>query len=217
MEKAVALVSGGMDSAVTLFIAKQKYEPYALIFDYGQKARKEIRCAQRITEAAGCKACVLKISMPWKGSALLDKKKAIPKININRAKSIPDTYVPARNIIFLSFAVSFAEAIGAGAVFIGAHQMDFSNYPDCRGEFFENFQRTIRKGTKYGAEGHPVKIITPILNKTKREIVEIGDRLGVPFKKTWSCYKGGSRPCGVCESCMFRAKGFREAGVKDPL
>jgi 7-cyano-7-deazaguanine synthase len=125
--------------------------------------------------------------------------------------------VPARNMVFLSFAVSFAEASGADAVFIGAHQLDYSNYPDCRGGFFECFQKTVDAGTRSGVEGRGVKIIAPLLDLTKKEIVSEGLRLGVPFGNTWSCYRSGNSPCGVCESCLLRGKAFTEAGIADPL
>ncbi len=217
MKKAIVLVSGGVDSAVTLYIAKKDYQTHALIFDYGQKAFKEIECAKRIASSAGVPFQVLKISLPWKGSALLDAGKPVPEGAAKRSGEIPETYVPARNIIFLSFAVSFAEATGASAVFIGAHQLDFSNYPDCRSAFFERFRETVRAGTKKGSEGEEVRIITPVIDKTKKEIIEMGEELAVPFEYTWSCYKGGKSPCGACESCLFRTEAFREAGLEDPL
>lgn len=210
MKKAVVLLSGGMDSAVTLYIARKDYKCYALIFDYGQKAVKEIDFAKKIAQGAGCEYCVLNISLPWKGSSLLDSTRKIPKASEFVKKDIPSTYVPARNMIFLSFGVSFAEAIKAKAVFIGAHQIDFSNYPDCREEFFKSFQKTIDCGTRAGGCGESVKIITPIISKTKKEIVKIGRNLGVPFENTWSCYEGGETPCGVCESCLFRSQAFEE-------
>ncbi|KJJ85711.1 queuosine biosynthesis protein QueC [Candidatus Omnitrophus magneticus] len=172
MHKAVVLLSGGMDSAVTLYIAKQKYQCHVLIFDYGQQARKEIISAKNLAKQSSSDFYVIKITLPWKGSALLDKNIKIPENGDYLGKGIPSTYVPARNIIFLSFGVSFAEAIGANAIFIGAHELDFSNYPDCRGEFFDSFQKVINKGTKSGVNKSPVKIITPILNKTKKEIVK---------------------------------------------
>jgi len=217
MKKAVVLLSGGVDSAVTLYIAKQEYECHVLLFNYGQKAGKELNCAKKIAEEAGCEYKVIDISLPWKGSSLVDDSSKIPTGEASRGGEIPSTYVPSRNIIFLSFAASFAEAIGAEAVFIGAHQLDYSNYPDCRSEFFDSFQESLDQGTKMGTEGNGIKIATPVINKTKKEIVETGIDLGVPFEYTWSCYDGGDAPCGECESCMFRMKAFDEAGIKDPL
>ena len=217
MKKAIVLLSGGMDSAVAFYIARRTYQCHVLVFDYGQKAKGEIDYALKLSEMAGCENRVLKISLPWKGSSLLDENKAIPDGKNAACGEIPDTYVPARNIIFLSYAVSFAEAINAEAVFIGAHQLDFSNYPDCRSEFFNSMRKAILWGTKKGSEGDPVEIITPIIDMTKKEIVELGVKLGVPFEHTWSCYKSGERPCLECESCMFRQKAFEELGIQDPL
>jgi 7-cyano-7-deazaguanine synthase len=131
--------------------------------------------------------------------------------------TIPSTYVPARNIIFLSFALSYAEAIKAGAIFIGAHSQDYSGYPDCRPEFYRAFSKVIATGTKSGVEKRKIQIKTPLIRKTKAQIIRLGKSLGVPFALTWSCYRGGKRPCGICDSCYFRAKGFREAGLIDPL
>lgn len=217
MKKAVVLLSGGMDSAVTLYMARLEHDVETLIFDYGQRAENEIDCAIRISEEAGCPYTILDIDMPWGGSSLIDLEADIPSGEISASGNIPSTYVPARNILFLSYGVSFAEAIGAEAVFIGAHQLDYSNYPDCRGDFFESFQETIKRGTKAGVEGSSIRIVTPILDFTKKAIVEKGRELGVPFELTWSCYKRGDSPCSVCESCSLRAKGFAEAGAKDPL
>jgi len=216
MKKAIVLLSGGVDSAVTLYLAKKEYECFALIFNYGQKALKEIDYAQNLAKSAKCSHYLLNIELPWKGSALLDSTMEVSKRAVSSSDKIPDTYVPARNLIFLSFGVSFAEAIGAGSVFIGAHQLDFSNYPDCRSEFFESFAESVKVGTKRGTEGRPVDIVTPIIDKTKKEIVALGKQLGVPFEYTWSCYEGKEAPCGVCESCLFRRRAFEEAGIKDP-
>lgn len=207
MKKAVLLLSGGMDSAVTLFYARKKgYKVYCLIFDYGQRHRKEVSFAKALARIADSEYFVLNIKLPWKKSALLDRKIQVPKgRNLSsRGKEIPLTYVPARNTIFISFALSFAEAIGAKAIFIGANARDFSGYPDCRPLYFSKFNELLKKATK--AKG--IKIETPLLYKTKEEIVNIGRKLGVPFEFTWSCYKGGERPCGVCDACRLRAKGF---------
>ncbi|MBD3425780.1 MAG: 7-cyano-7-deazaguanine synthase QueC [Candidatus Omnitrophica bacterium] len=215
-KKAIVLLSGGLDSAVTLYMARRDYTPRALIFDYGQKALKELESAKRICDEAQVEYVLLKIDMPWKGSSLLDFSREVPSAGSGE-ETIPDTYVPARNIIFLSYGVSFAEASGSEAVFIGAHQLDYSNYPDCRGEFFDSFRQVLAKGTKSGQENSPVKIITPVLNKTKKEIVHAGHALNVPFEHTWSCYRQGDIPCGECESCVFRIKAFEQAGLSDPL
>jgi 7-cyano-7-deazaguanine synthase len=222
MKKAVVLLSGGLDSAVTLYIARKKgYQPLCLIFDYGQRHRREIAAAKKIAQEAGCHHKVLKIDLTHKHSALLDKNIKIPQPKNSRTRelknAIPVTYVPARNVIFLSFALSFAETLGERAVFIGAHAQDYSGYPDCRPQFFRAFERMSRVGTKSGVEGRQIKIFTPLINKKKSEIIREGLRLGVPLRLTWSCYKGGRRPCGRCDSCYYRAKGFRELNIKDPL
>lgn len=233
------LLSGGLDSAVALYIAKKDdYSCECLSFDYGQRHRKEIAAARSLARAAGCPFRLIKIALPWKGSALVDKKIEIPEYNAGGCtgrrvygaagvpvcrsaglpvKQIPATYVPARNIIFLSFALSYAEASGARAIFIGAHSQDYSGYPDCRAEFFRAFEGVIKRGTKAGVEGLAIRVKAPLLFKSKAGIVRIGARLGVPFALTWSCYRGQSRPCGSCDSCRFRAKGFHEAGIEDPL
>jgi 7-cyano-7-deazaguanine synthase len=206
MRKAIVLLSGGMDSAVTLFIAKKKgYKPYCLTFDYGQRHKKEITFAKRIAKSADAGCVVLKISLPWKNSALLDKNIKVPENrDLSSGSGIPPTYVPARNTIFLSFALSYAEAIGARAVFIGANAIDFSGYPDCRPVYYRKFNELFKKAVK----ARDIRIETPLLNKTKEDIVRLGKKLGVDFNLTWSCYKGGDRPCGVCDACRLRAKGF---------
>ncbi len=216
------LLSGGLDSAVTLYFAlKQGFKCVCLAFDYGQRHKKELNCAKKIARVARSPLEVIKITLPWKGSALLDKDMAIPSVTnrsaAKRIKSIPPTYVPARNIIFLSFALSYAETKGAGAIFIGAHAEDYSGYPDCRPEFYRAFARVVKTGTKAGVSGKSIRVITPLVYKGKSEIILLGQRLGVPFGLSWSCYRGGRRPCGKCDSCYFRAKGFLEAGISDPL
>jgi 7-cyano-7-deazaguanine synthase len=206
------LLSGGLDSATALYLAKkQGYQCQALIFDYGQRHKQEVACAVKLAKASGSAYRILKIEFPWKGSALLDKKIKVAK---KIAPGIPATYVPGRNIIFLSFALSMAEVIKAQAIFIGAHAQDYSGYPDCRGEFFKAFINMAKVGL---AVKPGIKILTPLLNKTKAQIIRLGSQLGVPFNLTWSCYHEAKKPCGECDSCHYRAKGFKEAGLVDPL
>ncbi|MDD5427656.1 MAG: 7-cyano-7-deazaguanine synthase QueC [Candidatus Omnitrophica bacterium] len=217
--KAVVLLSGGLDSAVTLFFAKSKgYECHCLNFDYGQRHGVEMAMAKRLARSAGAGLKTVKISLPWGGSSLLDKKSALPlrrKPGTIKKSGVPSTYVPARNTIFLSFAASYAEAIGANAIFIGAHYEDSSGYPDCRPGYLEAIGRAIKMGTKRGLE-NKLKLEFPLIKMSKREIIGLGQRLRAPLKYTWSCYKGGGLPCGECDSCVLREKGFKEAGIKDP-
>ena len=218
MKKSIVLLSGGLDSTTTLFYAQSKgYRCSCLIFDYGQRHRKEIVQAQKIAKVAQCDYCVVKIFLPWKGSSLLNTKISLPKNRNLGTKEIPSTYVPARNIIFLSFAVSFAESTGAQKVFIGANAVDYSGYPDCRPEFYEAFHQVLKTGLKSGVEGHSLQIETPLIHKTKAEIIELGLTLNVPYHLTWSCYTGGKKPCGTCDSCVLRQKGFEAIAQKDPL
>ena len=215
MKRAVVLLSGGLDSATTLFFVKKKgYKAYCLIFDYGQRHKREIDAAKKIAKRAKCEYKVLKIKLPWKGSALLDRSISIPK---STKAEIPITYVPARNTIFLSFALSFAEVIGSKDIFIGANAVDFSGYPDCRPNYYKVFNRLSRLATKAGTEDKTIKINTPLINKSKREIILLAKKLKVPLELTWSCYRGGKRPCGTCDSCRLRKKGFMQADSKDPI
>jgi len=210
-KSAIVLLSGGLDSATALYLAKaQGYRCQALIFDYGQRHRQEIACAVKVAKSCHCAYTILKINLPWKGSALLDKKIQIPK---RIASGIPATYVPARNIIFLSFALSLAETSGVKAIFIGAHDQDYSGYPDCRPEFFKAFTEMAKAGL---AAKHRIKILAPLLGKSKSQIIKLGTNLKVPFNLTRSCYRAGVKPCGECDSCHYRAKGFKEAGLIDP-
>lgn len=204
--QAIVLLSGGLDSAVTLYLAKKRgYKCSCLVFDYGQRHKKEIEAAGKIARLSGSPARVLKIRLPWGGSSLLDKKLKIPG-RYGRKKDIPSTYVPGRNIIFLSFALSFAEAIGADAIFIGAHTQDYSGYPDCRPEFYRAFGKVIATGTRSGVMKKGPKIMAPLIRMGKAEILREALRLGVPVEMTWSCYRGGRKPCGVCDSCRFLNK-----------
>ncbi len=210
MNKAVILLSGGLDSTTTLYYAKAKgFKCHALIFDYGQRHRKEVRSAVEVAARAKVPYKIIKIKLPWKGTSLIGKGSRLPTRRSMKAigKGIPSTYVPGRNTIFLSFALSYAEAIGAKAIFIGANAVDFSGYPDCRPGYYRAFRRLI----KAGASNASIKVLTPLINMTKSRIIRLGLRLGAPLDKTWSCYKGGSRPCGVCDSCLIRKKGFKEA------
>ncbi len=217
MKKAVVLLSGGLDSATILYEAKRKgFTPHCLIFEYGQRHHKEVARAKKVAEHAKCRYQLMKIALPWQGSSLLDKSMCLPQSKKVDTKKIPSTYVPARNIIFLSFAASFAEAMGAKAIFIGANAIDYSGYPDCRPEFFKAYQAMLAKGIKAGVEGRAVKIYTPLVHKTKAQIIQMGMKLKVPYHLTWSCYQGGRRPCGKCDSCLLREKGFESLNIEDP-
>ena len=214
--KAVVLLSGGLDSATVLYYAKKKrFKAHCITFQYGQRHKKEINFAKRLAFKTNSDWKLLDISFPWKGSSLIDKNMLLPKRK-RAVHDIPSTYVPGRNIIFLSYAVSYAEAIGAKKIFIGANQIDYSGYPDCRGSFLQAFSNAIKKGTKAGVTGNAIKIEAPLLDKNKREIVELAVKLKVPLKYTWSCYKGAKFPCGKCDSCLLREKGFKQAKIKDP-
>ncbi len=220
MKKAICLLSGGMDSAVTLYFARREgYIPVALSFDYGQRHEKEVEAAHKIAHALDASQHVIRFKLPWKGSSLLEHDGKVPhgRDPEHISREIPSTYVPARNSIFLAFAFSCAEAEKAEAVFFGANALDFSGYPDCRPDFIAAFAEAMHHGTRVGVEGQSIRIMAPLLHMTKKEIVLLGHELNVPFESTWSCYEGGSRPCGTCDSCILRAKGFREAGIPDPL
>lgn len=217
-KKAVVLLSGGLDSTTILYHAKNKgFTPYCLIFEYGQRHKKEIEQAKKIARKVKCRYRLMNIALPWQGSSLLDKKIRLPQQKIIDTGKIPSTYVPGRNIIFLSFSASYAEAIGAKALFIGANAIDYSGYPDCRPEFFKAYQSMLVKGLKTGVEGRAIKIHTPLIHKTKAQIIRMGMKLGVPYDLTWSCYQGRKKPCGQCDSCRLRQKGFDSINMKDPI
>ena len=221
-EKVVVLLSGGMDSATTLAVARSNgHELYALSFDYGQRHKKELQCARKLARFFNAKEHkVLKIELgKLGGSALTDTAVDVPDADggWTGGKPIPATYVPARNLVLLSVAAAYAETVGAGAIFIGANAIDYSGYPDCRPEFLRAFEEAARLGTRCGVSGKPLRIEAPLLHLSKAQIVRLGASLLVPFGMTWSCYRGGKRPCGKCDSCRLRAKGFAEAGIPDPL
>lgn len=217
--RAVVLLSGGLDSATALYWAKARgYRCTCLAVDYGQRHRRELRAARAVAKAAGCPLRTVLIRMPWGGSALTDRKIRVPMKRSLAAigRGIPSTYVPARNTIFLSLGLGLAETIGAEHLVIAANALDYSGYPDCRPEYYQAFQEAARLGTRAGARGRSVRVETPLIRKSKAGIIRLGHRLGVPYHMTWSCYRGGRRPCGRCDSCLLRAKGFREAGMPDP-
>jgi 7-cyano-7-deazaguanine synthase len=222
MNRAVVLLSGGLDSTVTLALAKERgYELYPLSFNYGQRHSRELESAEKIAKHYSVKEHeILNIDLAKiGGSALTDKNLVIPEGRMIEeiGGDIPITYVPARNTIFLAFAIAYAEVVEADAIFIGANVLDFSGYPDCRPEYFEALQKVIELGTKRGSEGNAIQVKYPLIKMTKAQIVNEGARLDVPFHLTWSCYKGGDSACGKCDSCMLRLKGFEEAGIEDPI
>lgn len=218
-KRAVILLSGGLDSATVLAIARSEgFDCYTMSFDYGQRHRCELEAAGRIAAALGAvKHNTVKIDLrQWGGSALTDDALAVP--DAEDSHGIPITYVPARNLIFLSFATAWAEVLGARDIFIGVNSIDYSGYPDCRPKFIESFQETARLGTCAVDEGWHYSINAPLQNLSKAEIIRRGVALGVDYGLTTSCYNPDSegRSCGKCASCSLRIAGFREAGVPDP-
>lgn len=213
----VVLVSGGLDSCVTAAIAAKEGDVALLHVNYGQRTEeKELKCFKRIARHFRAKETLIADFQHLKNigaSSLTDKKMEVPKGDVSRSE-IPSTYVPFRNANLLSAAVSWAEAIGAKSVYIGAVEEDSSGYPDCREGFFRAFEKAVEKGTRPSSA---VKIKTPLIRLTKKEIVEKGVELGAPLELTWSCYKDSNEACGECDSCLLRMKGFKEAGIKDPL
>jgi 7-cyano-7-deazaguanine synthase len=223
--RAVVLLSGGLDSTTAAAWAKAEgHDLYALSFDYGQRHKRELACAKRVAAALGVREHkVLRLPIGDLGhSALTDRSIAVPDAPKPGAggaaigSSIPSTYVPARNTVFLSFALGYAEVVGATAIVIGANALDYSGYPDCRPEYLAAFEGMANLATKAGLEGRTVKVLAPLLHMSKRDIVQTARRLKAPIAQTWSCYRGGRAPCGTCESCVLRAKGFAEAGAADP-
>ena len=223
MKKAVILVSGGLDSATVLAIAREQgFETYALSFDYGQRHRSELVASAHVAKAIGAREHrVLKLDLTgWGGSALTDNNIAVPTSSVPTAPTagIPVTYVPARNTIFLSLALAWAETLGATDIFAGMNAVDYSGYPDCRPEYIAAFQTMARLATKSGVEGGAITIHTPIIKMTKADIVREGTRLKVDYAMTVSCYQADANglACGVCDSCRLRREGFAAAEAVDP-
>ncbi|MEK7816300.1 MAG: 7-cyano-7-deazaguanine synthase QueC [Pseudomonadota bacterium] len=216
--KAVVLLSGGLDSATTLALARADgYACYALTFDYGQRHRVEIEAAVRIAQSLGvADHRVVPFDLSWMGgSALTDRSMAVPT---TASAGIPVTYVPARNTVFLAVALGWAEVLGAQDIYIGVNAVDYSGYPDCRPEYMQAFERLANLATRAGVEGRPFHLHMPLIQMRKREIIQAGTKLGVDYALTLSCYDPDAegRACGVCDSCRLRAQGFEAAGIPDP-
>ena len=222
MSRAVVLVSGGLDSATTAAVAKAEgHEIYAISFDYGQRHSRELDSAKAIADAVGAvDHLILTLDLRKIGKSALTDDIDVP---VNRktddiASGIPATYVPARNAIFLSLAMAYAESLHARDIFIGVSQVDYSGYPDCRSEFIEAFQNLANLATKLATEGgEQFRIRAPLINMSKARIIKLGTELGVDYSRTWSCYQGGETACGKCDSCKLRLQGFEQAGITDPL
>lgn len=227
-KKALVLLSGGLDSSTVAAIAKaQGYEIYALSFDYAQRHRRELESAKKVAESLGvARHLVINFDLRNIGGSALTSNIEVPKqgstedLSKHREEVIPITYVPARNTIFLSFALSWAETLQAPDIFIGANAVDYSGYPDCRPEYLMAFEQMANLATRISVEGKLLfKIIAPLLSMTKADIIKKGTELGLDYSLTWSCYdpQPDGMPCRTCDSCLFRAKGFEEAKLKDPL
>ena len=220
MEKAVVLLSGGLDSTTCMAVAKEQgKELYPISFDYHQRHSIELEGAKKI--AAFYKVnrhLIIETNMEAiGGSALTDDSIAVPEGDVSRT-AVPVTYVPARNLIFLSYALGYAETIGARSVYIGVNSVDYSGYPDCRPEFIAAFQAAADAATAAATErGRRIVIETPLQHLSKGEIVKLGTKLGAPYELTTSCYRGGAEACGICDSCVLRLRGFAEAGRRDPI
>ena len=223
MKRAVVLLSGGIDSTTTLALAiAEGYQTYALSFDYGQRHQIETEAARRVASSLGAKDHrVAKIDLRVFGGSALTDDVAVPKQRSEKeiAHGIPVTYVPARNTIFLAYALAWAEVIPADDIFIGVNAIDYSGYPDCRPEFIEAFEKLADVGTKAGVEGRRFRIHTPLIKLSKAEIIRKGIEFGVDLSLTHSCYDPTLEgfACGECDSCLLRLKGFREAGLTDPI
>ena len=222
--RAVVLLSGGLDSATALAVARgEGFECYALSFDYGQRHDRELESARRVAGALGARQhLVLRLDLRAIGGSALTADIAVPKSRSESEMSagVPVTYVPARNTIFLSHALAWAEVLESSDIFIGVNALDYSGYPDCRPEYIEAFERMANLATRAGVEGRMrLRIHTPLIDLSKAQIVRRGTELGVDFGLTWSCYEPqpDGRACGRCDSCLLRRKGFSEAGLRDPV
>ena len=219
--KAVILLSGGLDSATSLAIARQRgFDLHAISFDYGQRHRIELKAAESIANSAGAKHSIIAFDLRQFGGSALTDDIDVPKdrSHLEIAGGIPITYVPARNTIFLAFAVGIAEVIGAFDIFIGVNALDYSGYPDCRPEFISTFEHLANVATKAGMEGKSFKIHAPLIQMSKAQIIREGIKLGVDYSLTTSCYDPSTDglACGGCDSCQLRRMGFAEAGISDP-
>lgn len=216
MKKAVVLLSGGLDSTTCMSVAHQEgYELYPISFNYGQRHQREIESAKAVASFYQVKEHrIFEIDYVG-GSALTDPSISVPAYQ--EEEGIPVTYVPARNILFLSYALGYAEVLQAEAIFIGVSSIDYSGYPDCRPEFIEAFQQVVKVGTKAGVEGKAITIRTPLINLSKAATIQLAMKNGAPLQLTTSCYQGGNKACGICDSCTLRLKGFKEAGLIDPI
>ncbi len=222
MAKAIVLISGGLDSATTAaFARKDGYDIHALSFDYGQRHRKELESAAQVAKSMGSvEHKIVSFDMRLFGSSALTDDIDVPvsRDSSEMSSSIPVTYVPARNTIFLSFALAYAETVEASDIFIGVSQVDYSGYPDCREEFIRSFESTANLATKAGVEDQSrYTIHTPLITLSKAETIALGTKLGVDYALTWSCYKGLEKACGKCDSCLLRLAGFEKAGLADPI
>ena len=215
---ALVVLSGGLDSTVCMGVARRDHgDVVAVSVDYGQRHRVELSHAAAVAVHYGAEHVIVPLDLSqWGGSALTDASVEVPDPGSAGSGGIPVTYVPARNLVFLSLAVGIAEVRELDAVYLGVNALDYSGYPDCRPEFVASFERTAALALKRGVEGRPVRIVTPLVELSKADIVRLGTELEAPLHLTWSCYRGEDRPCGRCDSCVLRAKGFAEAGVADP-
>jgi 7-cyano-7-deazaguanine synthase len=208
-QKAVILFSGGLDSTTALYYALSKgYDCSCLLFDYGQRHKKELVSAVKIAKKLKVPYLIVKLSLPWSKDALTNKKIKVPENKVI-AKEIPATYVPGRNTLFLSFGLSFAQSLQSKNIFIGANALDYSGYPDCRPQFIDAYNNLLK------SLDLKIKVLAPLIRMTKAQIIKLGTKLKVPYELTWSCYKGLKKPCGVCDSCKLREKGFKEARAED--